>query len=823
MANPAKLSLEIGAKIGASFSKSIRKAQRQMLTFNEKVKRSVNDTAAGATKGFKNVIRNDAFQGAAVAAGGLGLALKGAVGTAMNFEKSMQAVKAVTTNLSDKNFVRLQDEAKRLGRTTQFSASEASGAMEKLAQAGLNAEQMLVATGPALNLAAAGGIELSEAADIATNVMGGMSLKVGDLNMVNDVLAKTSSSANTNVREMGEVFEKVGGVAPNMGVSIQQISAMAGVLANSGIKGAEAGTAMKTAMLRMASEKTAIKAMKELGVSATDAQGDMREFPDILRDMGSQMEALGLSESKRADIQKRVFGLRAAASGAILQEAAANGDLAKMIDTVTNSEGTAEEQAKTRMKGLAGSVKKLQSAAEGLAIAFGGPLLAPLAAVAETMAAVLGPVAGLLGDMPILATLLGAVAAAFIGLVVAMPIIGAITGAVAAFKLTMIGAWVATLGPFALIVAGVAVVISIFMLLYKRVEPFRILVDAIWNEVKFACKAIAAAFMRLPKVVGKVVNEIKHGFKLVMKWFGKLPKRIGKFVKNIGMRFENFFAELRKKWNGFTEFVGEVIGAIGGVIMAAVRAYIRPWLWLFEQVRGLWNKLLDWIGDLPIVKAGKKLIDNLLKGIQEGWTAFTAWITEKVEWIKSLNPFKNWRLGSAEKDALGQAGNTRPGAMGSTYTLPAPMASGLGPLLIPQDPGIGLVQPLPARARGGPVSSGQSYLVGEEGPELFTASQSGQILSNRQTMGAMSMAPITNLSQQTTNISNQSKGGELFQPSQAGPMLANRSASVSMAPTINISVANSNASPEDIAAAVARGLDDALMEAEAGVRALLND
>ena len=756
MANPAKLSLEIGAKIGASFSKSIRKAQRQMLTFNEKVKRSVNDTAAGATKGFKNVIRNDAFQGAAVAAGGLGLALKGAIGTAMNFEKSMQAVKAVTTNLSDKDFVKLQDEAKRLGRTTQFSASEASGAMEKLAQAGLNAEQMLVATGPALNLAAAGGIELSEAADIATNVMGGMALKVGDLNMVNDVLAKTSSSANTNVREMGEVFEKVGGVAPNMGVSIQQISAMAGVLANSGIKGAEAGTAMKTAMLRMASEGTAIKAMKELGVSATDAQGDMREFPDILRDMGSQMEALGLSESKRADIQKRVFGLRAAASGAILQEAAANGELAKMLDTVTNSEGTAEEQAKTRMKGLAGSVKKLQSAAEGLAIAFGGPLLAPLAAVAETMAAVLGPVAGLLGDMPILATLLGAVAAAFIGLVIAMPIIGAITGAVAAFKLTMIGAWVATLGPAALVFAAVAVVISIFMLLYKRVEPFRNFCNAIGNEVKFATKS-------------------------VIKWFGKLPKRIGKIINHIKFFFTDLFAKVSGMWNSFTDFIGAVVEFIGSVIKAAVMAYIRPWMWMFEQVRGLWNKLLDWIGNLPIVKAGKELIDNLLKGIQEGWTAFTAWITEKVEWIKSLNPFKNWRLRAAEQDALKNAGNVRPGAFGSTYPV-SPSASSAFNI-----PPSGLTVPLPARALGGPVSSGQSYLVGERGPELFTPSQSGEILSNRQTMGLGS------------------------------------SATMSMAPTININVANSNASPDDIAAAVARGLDDALMEAEAGVRALLND
>ena len=151
----------------------------------------------------------------------------------------------------------------------------------------------------------------------------------------------------------------------------------------------------------------------------------------------------------------------------------------------------------------------------------------------------------------------------------------------------------------------------------------------------------------------------------------------------------------------------------------------------------------------------------MLKGIQDGWTAFTTWLNEKVEWIKSLNPFRNWRLGSAEKDALGQA-SKMPGAsaLGSQYT---PPVAG-------------------SRALGGPVTAGSTYLVGERGPELFTPQQSGQILSNSQTSNALSLAP-----------------------------------------TINISVSQPGASAEEIAAAVARGLDDALMEAEAGVRALLND
>ena len=275
---PAKLTLKIGADLGASFKKSIRQAQKQLSTFNQNVKRSINDAATGASRGFKNVIRNDAFQASAVAAAGLGTVLTGAVRTAMDFEKSMNAVAAVS-GATGQDFKSLTNLAKQISRTTQFSASEAAGAMEMLSMAGLNTQQMLEATGPTLNLAAAGGIELAEAADIATNIMGGMSLKVGDLNTINDVLAKTSSSANTNVTEMAAVFEKVGGVAPTMGASLQQVSGMAGILANNGIKAAEAGTALRNVMLRMASEDTAKKALKNLGVSATDAAGDMREFP----------------------------------------------------------------------------------------------------------------------------------------------------------------------------------------------------------------------------------------------------------------------------------------------------------------------------------------------------------------------------------------------------------------------------------------------------------------------------------------------------------------------------------------------------------------
>ena len=738
MADPAKLTLELRA-ITAKFQSDIKKAQKSVSTFSQNIKRSLNDAAAGASKGFKNVVRTDAYQTAAVAATGLGFALKGAVTTAMNFEKSMQAVAAVS-GATGKDFTSLTALAKQLGRTTQFSASEAAGAMEMLAMAGLSTEQMLKATGPTLNLAAAGGIELAEAADIATNVMGGMSLKVGDLNMINDVLAKTSSSANTNVREMAEVFAKVGGVAPTMGASMQQISGMAGILANNGIKAAEAGTALRNVMLRMAAEKEAQKGLKELGVSATDAQGNMRAFPDILRDMQVRMDALGLSESKRAEIQKRIFGLRATAAGSILQEAAANGELTKMIDKVTDSDGAAQAQAKKRQQGLAGSMKRLNSALEGLAIAFGGPLLQPLAMFAEGLAAAAAPISWAFENIPGLGLAVGGLTIAFIGLVAALPILAAIKGAI----LGLTGATTVIAGMKA-ILTGLLLPLKLLKLGFLKMAAGA--VPALFSMAG-AAWTLAAPFLPVIAAVAGVVAIVA----LLVKFWPQITeaatsalKATVKFIKGVVKKITTFFSNL------FSD--------LGSLLTSAIKAYINMWLALPRFIAGLVRQIADFFMNLDLVQAGINALMGLWEGFKSAWDGFSSWLGEA---------FMNVIKGAAERLGLGWIFS------GGEASAPQQNPQGSAALRSPYSP--------PARRMGGPVAGGMPYLVGEAGPELFIPDSAGQILSNSSTAAALTMSPV-----------------------------------------VNINVTNSNASPQDIAAAVSSGIENALMEAEAGVRALLND
>ena len=720
MANPAKLSLKIGAEILGSFKKSIKTAQKQVSTFNQKIKRSayeINDAATGAAKGFKNVLRNDAFQAAAVGAAALGTGLTRAVRVAADFQSQMLNVKALS-QANTEEFKKLTAQAKELGRTTQFSASAAADAMAFLAQSGFTTSQILDSTGHMLSLAAASGLELGEAADIASNVLKGMGLEVSDTNRVIDVLAQSAASGNVTVETLGETFKYMAPIASKAGASIEDMAAATAILGNSGIKASQAGTSLSKMINRMAAPPAeAAKAFQKLGVATLDAQGNLRPYEEILRDMEKGMKRLNLGTGERLELQKAIFSQTANAAGATLQEAAANGELAAMTDKMVNAQGSAAEMAKTKMSGLEGSMKRLASAGEALMIAFGTPLLAPIAAVAEVLAGIAQPIGWLLEEMPVLGLVAGAAIAAFVGFVVVIPIIAAVGGAMTALGISAGAMWVAVTGPIGIAVLAVIGLIAIFQALYKNSEAFRNFVDGMVNEIKWGFKLMVTN-------VKKLWNEIKWGIKQVKEFFSGGWKEVGKNTAKAVLGYITSFELLPLK---IVEIVSKIIGHFTGIdLFAAGSDALGSML---EGFKTMWPKIKDWL-----VNSFKSAMANV---------------------GNALNPM-NWPIfgGGGGDDAPSTAPPTTGGHKGGRRS----------------------------RALGGPISAGRTYLVGERGPELFSSDQSGRMLNNSRTMGAMSMAP-----------------------------------------TINISVANSNASPDDIAAAVARGLDDALMEAEAGVRALLND
>jgi len=251
---------------------------------------------------------------------------KDAINVFASFDDKMAGVAAITTATGD-SLDALREKAKYLGATTRFTASEAADAMSFLGMAGFKTEAILSGTQATLDLASAGQLGLAESADISSNVLSGMQLKVEDLGHVTDVMARTATSANTNIQQMGVAMSYAAPNAALFGATIEETSALIGVISNAGVQADKAGTAVRASFLRMASPlKDGKVALQELGISLTDESGNMRNIieifnelntrlkisPDTLKsiqDAGEDIEALGaVSQSKQIQYLKGIFG-----------------------------------------------------------------------------------------------------------------------------------------------------------------------------------------------------------------------------------------------------------------------------------------------------------------------------------------------------------------------------------------------------------------------------------------------------------------------------------------------------------------------------------
>ena len=295
---------------------------------------------------------------AGLAIGSLGIM---SIKTAADFEQSMNKVSAIGGS-TGKTLLALENQARDLGKSTVFSASEAADGMTFLAMAGFDAQQTMSAMPGVLNLAAASSTDLATSADIASNILSGLGLKASKTGTLVDVMAKATASANMNVVELGEAMKMSSPMAKTAGLSMQGMTAVIGKMADAGIKGGMAGTNLRAGIVKLLKPTTESKdALYDLGVSITNTDGTMRNFIDILADL----EQGGASAADMVDI----FGQRAGPSlmAAMSQGVGAIKELRTELD---NSGGAAKKMADVQLQGLNGALKKLNSAWEELQIKF---------------------------------------------------------------------------------------------------------------------------------------------------------------------------------------------------------------------------------------------------------------------------------------------------------------------------------------------------------------------------------------------------------------------------------------------------------------------
>lgn len=313
-----------------------------------------------ATKGVAALTTTFTAVSGAIVAGGTAATHVGS-----DFEAAMSKVSAIS-GATGKDLTALTDKAKEMGASTKFSASESASALQYMAMAGWDTSDMLSGISGIMSLAAADGLDLAATSDIVTDALTAFGMKASDSSHFADVLAKTSSSANTNVSMLGESFKYVAPLAGAMGYSAEDVSVALGLMANASIKGSMAGTSLKTALSNLASPtKKMQEIMDKYKLSITDTTGKALPLSDVLVSLREKFG--GLSEAEQTAAASTLFG-KEAMSGMLAIINASESDFNNLTRNINNADGAAQLMADTMQNNLQGQFTILKSALEGLGI-----------------------------------------------------------------------------------------------------------------------------------------------------------------------------------------------------------------------------------------------------------------------------------------------------------------------------------------------------------------------------------------------------------------------------------------------------------------------
>ena len=291
----------------------------------------------------------------------LGIGFKTVISEMASFETKMLQLKSLT-DATTQQMKAMEKQARELGATTAFSAQQAAEAQGVLASAGLKTNEILAATPKVLELAAAGSLELSKAAEISTGTMKALGLELSDLGRINDVFAKAAGDSSTSVKEIGDAMGQIAPIAKTFKIGLETLSASLGILADNQIKGSEAGNNLKAMLVALSNDtKDNIEILKKHGVTYSQLNVEVDGLAKVMKVL--QNAHLSGAESLK------IFGSDAAAAGNIL--AANSTKIDEYAKKLENADGSAKKMADTLNQGLAKAIDSFKGTLSEAALQLG--------------------------------------------------------------------------------------------------------------------------------------------------------------------------------------------------------------------------------------------------------------------------------------------------------------------------------------------------------------------------------------------------------------------------------------------------------------------
>lgn len=704
------MALDLGSAVGyllldtSNFKKGLTTASQDMQTFFDKSTKAGDKMTALSSAMGK--VGSTLTKTVTLPLVGLGTV---SVKTAATFESAMSQVQATmgltadsTSELNDQTvntMDSLSSLAKQMGAETKFSATEAAEAINNMAMAGYDVNEIYGALPEVLNLASAGALDLDYATQLAANGLNVMGYGTDRLSELSNKLAVTASSAYGSVSDFGEGLLVAGGAAKSANLNFTDVFTALGILGDAGISAAEGGTKLRNVILSLyAPTDVAAEELNTLGIQTQDANGNVRDFQEVLKDLSGALD--GLSEADRINAINTIFNKADIAGvNALLSNCTDRWD--ELSSTIDNAGDAAEQMSDTQLDNLNGQLTILMSGLEGLAIAFGEallPLVKDVTAFIQSVvtwlnnlndeqvqtitkvlefAAALGPilligskvVTGLNSIVTLItnfAPLVSAFGSTIAGL--AAPIL-AVVAIIVALKLAWdnnFGGMRDKLTEFADTVTDRVTVIANF--LQTVFTAFMGVITELWNS----------NWMNIRLIFEDVWNAIETIFSSVI---AVLTNTISLFLNvitgNWSGAWENIKAIFGAVWDAIVSLLNlgldSILNLFGVILPSIGQAATNAWNAIKTAFVNVWNSIIGWfktaINDpeeilltlVPkMLAAGAQIFNSLWDGLKGVWESITSWVSDCVDWITEKVTF--WQK---QSDKVSQSSGSTNGSHAS--------------------------------------------------------------------------------------------------------------------------------------------------------------
>jgi len=625
---------QLWAKLGLDlkeFKKGVQEANFSIANLGKTIKdgfgESLKKAQANLAESFKTI-----GAGATAAGGALAAGLILAVKSAASFEKEMSKVKTLSGATAEE-MEALKKVALEVGPSFGISGEAATEAMQQLAASGYTAEQIIKTLPAVFSAAAASGEDLGLVTETIASTMQSFGLEAGKAGHVADVLAQAANISAIGVQDMAYSLKYAGSVAKGVGVSFEELSAAIAIMGNAGIKGEQAGTTLRAALLRLIDPpKEARMALDKLRISVTDASGKMRPLADIIGQLQKATE--GMTDAQKAQTLSTIFGTEAV-SGMLSVISAGPEKLKEFTAALQGADGASAKAAQQMRDNLAGSMDALQSAVKNLTIAFGDQLAPTLRSVADTLTALansfnnldpatqgviarmagLAAVAGLIGGPLLL--LAGFIPSIVTGLGQLGAVVGAVAGALRVGLAAALGAIVTPAGAAIAIIAGLG---AIAYVVYKNWEPFKEFFANMWEAVKADTMErvnsvknfLADAWAAIKGAAETAWEAIKQ---FLVNWWpvllGALGGPVGMLAGFIYKNWDDIRARTTETWTLIQTW-------LSGLWTQLQTQVATAWNTIYKTISEVWKQLSTGFDNL--VKSawnwGVNLIHNFVEGIK---------------------------------------------------------------------------------------------------------------------------------------------------------------------------------------------------------------